>query len=156
MNPLDELARSLRALHARLLQCARAQYLRDHAGVGEIGTGELLMLATQHEEFAWLRSLSELMAEVDDLRDDRHTAQDTSLQEAVRGAVEALLATHAQAATPFQLRYWHYVHEAPEVAMAHAGLRQALQALPAPAAAGRDAMSQHLQSLAARKQGPSK
>ena len=153
MNPLDELARSLRASHARLLQCARAQYLREHPDAGEIGTGEMLMLATQHEEFAWLRSLSELMAEVDDLRDDPHAAQDTSLQAAVRGGVEELLATHAQAATPFQARYWQYVHEDPQVAMAHASLRQALQVLPAPAAGGRDAMSRHRQSLPSRSSG---
>jgi hypothetical protein len=150
MNPMNELARRLRALHARLLQCARAQYLREHADAGEIGTGEMLMLATQHEDFAWLRSLSELMAEVDELRDDPPAAQDTSLQAAVRGALEDLLGTHAAAATPFQVRYWQYVHEDPEVAMAHASLRQALQALPAPAKGGRKAMSLHLQSRTSR------
>ncbi|MFI4926951.1 MAG: hypothetical protein ACHP7E_04590 [Burkholderiales bacterium] len=150
MNPLNELARTLRALHARLLQCARAQYLREHADAGEIGTGEMLMLATQHEEFAWLRSLSELMAEVDELREDLPATQAASLQAAVRGAVDELLATHSRAATPFQVRYWQYVHEDPEVAMAHAGLRQALQGLPAPAAGGRDAMSLHLQSRTPR------
>lgn len=153
MTPLHELARRLRALHARLLQCGRAQYLREHPEAGEIGTGEMLMLATQHEEFAWLRSLSELMAEVDELREHPQAAGDTSLQAAVRGGVEALLATHAQAATPFQIRYWQYVHDDPEVAMAHASLRQALQALPAPSVVGRDAMALHLQSLPSRSPG---
>ena len=150
MNPLDELARRLRALHARLLQCGRAQYLREHPEAGAPGAGEMLMLATQHEEFAWLRSLSELMAEVDELREHPGAAGDASLQAAVRGGVEAMLATHAQAATPFQARYWQYVHEDPEVAMAHASLRQALQALPAPAEGGREAMAVHLQSLPSR------
>lgn len=147
MTPWDELARSLRTLHAHLLQGARAQYQREHAEAGEIGTGEMLMLATQHEDFAWLRSLSELMAEIDELRDEPQAAQDASLQAAVRGGVEDLLSTHAGASTPFQLRYWQSVHDDPQVAIAHAALRQALQAMPAATARGRDAMARHLQSL---------
>src|SRR4051794_13425563 len=82
----NEIARALRGLHAGLLQCARTEYLREHPEAGGIGPGEMLILATQGEDFAWLRSLSEVMTEIDELRDDAHAASDPQLQAAVRGA----------------------------------------------------------------------
>ena len=144
MDAWNEIARALRGLHAGLLECARTEYLREHPEAGGIGPGEMLILATQGEDFAWLRSLSEVMTEIDELRDDAHAAGDPQLQAAVRGAVEELVASQAEAATPFQLRYWHFVHEDPKVAMAHARLRQALQALPSAAAGGRQRMAAQL------------
>ena len=153
MDTLNEIARALRALHSRLLACGRAEYLREHPEAGEIGTGEMLILATQGAEFAWLRSLSELMTEIDELRDDAHTANDPDLQAAVRTAVEELVSSHAQAATPFQERYWRFVHEDPNVAMAHAGLRQALQALPFAPAGGRRRIAQHLAANPRKSRG---
>ena len=58
--------------------------------------------------------------------------------------VEELVSSHAAAATPFQERYWRFVHEDPNVAMAHASLRQALQALPSASTGGRQRMAEHL------------
>ena len=152
MIDVDELARALRSLHAQLLDCGRADYVRAHPEAGPIGTGEMLMLATQGEEFAWLRTLSELMAQIDELRDDPRAGADASLQGAVRAAVEELLGSHAEAATPFQVRYWQSIHDQPQVAMAHARVRQALQALPDAQPAGRQAMA----SFLAAKPGPSR
>jgi hypothetical protein len=34
--------------------------------------------------------------------------------------------------TAFSSRYWHYVHEEPQVGIAHGELRQALDRLPQP------------------------
>ena len=52
MNPI--IARALRGMHSRLLECGRAEYVREHPEAGEIGAGEMLILATQGAEFAWL------------------------------------------------------------------------------------------------------
>lgn len=148
MEDWDALARALRTLHAGLLRRARADYIRDQ-GLAEnaIGPGELLMLATRDEAFGWLRSLSELMTEVDELREDAAARQDPEVRAAVKGAVESLLAPPAEheARSTFHAEYWRHVHDDPEVTMAHAAVRQALQSWPEPAAA-RTAMDTKLQA----------
>jgi hypothetical protein len=55
----------------------------------------MIMLATQDDEFAWLRSLSELMARLDELRKLPTAASDQELHASVRAAVEALIAPAA-------------------------------------------------------------
>ena len=111
------------------------------------------MLATRAEAFAWLRSLSELMTEIDELRDDAGARQDTKLRAAVKGAVESLLAppTGEGAPSAFHGEYWRHVHDDPEVTMAHAAVRQALTSWPE-TGAERAAMDEKLQ--AQRKQPP--
>lgn len=63
MHAWNTLAKSLRHLHRALLQRAQEDYIRDNQLTRELGTGERLMLATTDSRFAWLRSLSELMAD---------------------------------------------------------------------------------------------
>jgi hypothetical protein len=130
MNDWSTLARALRQLHHALLQRARADYEREHAS--EVSPGELLMLATRDPGFAWLRSLSEMMADIDDLQEQPEAAQDRELHAGIRAAVEALLTPPAEgdAATPFAQRYWQHLHEDPAVTMAHAAVKQALLTWP--------------------------
>ena len=121
----DSLARALRELHRTLMERARRDYERERLTV--VSPGELLTLLTTSDEFAWLRELSELMAAVDLARDaDSDAALD---RDAVRPAVEALLGV-PESSAPFAQRYWQHVHDDPHVAMAHAAVRQALNAFP--------------------------
>ena len=69
MKEWTALERALRELHRVLLRRASREYTQQHALAEEPGPGELLMLATRDENFAWLRSLSELMADIDHLRE---------------------------------------------------------------------------------------
>lgn len=145
------LAGALRSLHAALLRRARAEYVaRQGIDADTVGPGELLMLATRDESFAWLRSLSELMVEIDELQDDPQTTQDARLRAAVRRAVEQVLAAPAAEGdrTPFAENYWRHVHSDPEVTMAHAAVRRALHGWPEDGEAGRAAMTEHLARLA--------
>jgi hypothetical protein len=138
MDDWNDLARTLRKLHGVLLQRARDDYARAHGRGQEIGPGELLMVATRDESFAWLRSLSELMTDIDYLRDDADTRQDDKLRGAVRGAVESLLQppVDGEPGGMFAQHYWPLVNADPEVTMAHAAARQALQGWPAAQGAG--------------------
>jgi len=133
MDDGNTLTHALRSLHAALLQRARSKYVQGR-GIpdSDVGPGELLMLATRDESFAWLRSLSELMTEIDELRDSPDISRDDSLRAAVRDAVEELLAAPAAVGdrTAFQENYWRHVRGDPEVTMRHAAVRQALAAWP--------------------------
>jgi hypothetical protein len=149
LNDWNTLARSLRHLHLALLQRAQIDYAREHAVAEPIGPGELLMLVTRDPAFEWLRSLSELMADVDQFRDVPETARDPALRAAVRAAVEGLLTPpgNEQSTTPFAARYWSYLHVDPAVTMAHAAVRQALQSWPAAEASGGGTLDEHRRKM---------
>ena len=119
----DRLARALRELHRVLMERARREH--ERMTLSQVSPGELLKLLTTAESFAWLRELSELMADVDIVGD----ADPEAASAAIRPAVEHLLGT-PESQAPFAQRYWVYVHDEPHVAMAHAGVKQALNAFP--------------------------
>lgn len=125
----QKLVRALRELHGTLLERARSDYERAHEVT--LGAGELLKLLTTDAAFAWLRSLSELMVDLDVIHDSE-PAHQAELATAIRAAVEHVLAAPkaSDTATSFAQYYWPYVHSDPHVAMAHAGVKQALVAWP--------------------------
>ena len=129
---LAGLGAALRNLHRALVAHARRDYEQQRGAV--LGAGELLQLLTSDAHFAWLRSLSELIVDVDVFleADPAPTDDETS---AVRGEVERLIAPPKPAApqSDFASRYWASVHADPQVAIAHGEVRQALDRLPRPA-----------------------
>jgi hypothetical protein len=127
------LHRALRELHRVLLARAVKDYVKQWNLPEAPGPGELLMLTTRDDAFAWLRSLSELMADIDHVSELPQEGE--ALRGAVRGAVEQLLAPADATAAPgeFASRYWQYVHDDPDVAVAHAAVRQSLRSWPEPA-----------------------
>ncbi|HEX6136573.1 MAG TPA: hypothetical protein VF059_02890 [Casimicrobiaceae bacterium] len=125
MSGLAEVAQALRSLHRALAERARRDVEQQRHAV--LGAGEWLQLLTSDPRFAWLRSLSELVVDLDVfLEADPAPADDDAA--AVRGEIERLLAPAA--AGEFAERYWPYVHDDPHVAIAHGEVRQAIGRLP--------------------------
>ena len=146
------LGAGLRKLHRALVERSRRDFERQRHAV--LGAGELLKLLTSDGHFAWLRELSELIVDLDIfLEVDPVPADDDAA--AVRAEVERLLApppgvameatTDAAAGAAsrvaptgeshgdgFGARYWPYVHDDPQVAIAHGEVKQALRRLPDP------------------------
>jgi len=131
----NALARALRELHGALVERGRTDYLREKQIGGDIRPAELLRLLTTDPYFEWLRSLSELMVEIDVIHE---RAEDTQaldeLAKAVRGAVEFFITAPVAGApaTPFAQHYWPYVQDDPHVAIAHGTLKRILASWPAP------------------------
>lgn len=124
---LDELAEVLRRLHKTLLHAEAERF-------GPIANPfELLNLALNHEHFAWLRSLSELMVELDEARDAG--TGDEERVGAFRIAVEELVGPRMPGRPAFRERYSEML-QLPPVAMAHGDLRRVLEKLPGEAPAG--------------------
>ena len=126
-----KLAGALRELHRALLEHARRDYERERATA--VNPGQLLQLLATDPYFAWLRSLSELMVDIDMLRDAEPALMD-ELSSAVRPAVEHFLSPPktAPASGSFAERYWPCIQDDPHVAMAHAGVKQAIATWPLP------------------------
>ena len=123
----QKLTNALRELHRTLVETARREY--EGAHLVELGAGELLQRLTSDAEFAWLRGLSELMVDLD-LVHDAAPPDQGNIEPAVRAAVEHLLSNARTLSGDFAQRYWPYVHDHPQIAMAHGAVRQALSAFP--------------------------
>ena len=118
---LRELARGLVRLHSLLLERERRVYEERH---GAVGSRELLHLLLHDQHFAWLRSLSTLMARIDELVDAEEpiTAVDA---ERLLGEVYRLLKSGDSGA--FQDKYRDALQESPDVVMVHAGITAVLR-----------------------------
>ncbi|HET7370605.1 MAG TPA: hypothetical protein VFK45_07180, partial [Gammaproteobacteria bacterium] len=113
----------LRRLHKALLD-------QEAENFGPVsGPYQLLNLVANHEHFAWLRHLSELMVEIDERRDEDEPV-DAEQAGAFRAAIESLVGPREAAAPRFRDRYTALLQQSPTAAMAHGDLRRALGALP--------------------------
>ncbi|HEX8846051.1 MAG TPA: hypothetical protein VF791_15475 [Pyrinomonadaceae bacterium] len=111
---LRDLRRGLLRLHKILLDLERAWYEQAH---GRVSSGELLRLAINHEQFAWLHSISELIVRIDEMLD-----ADEPL---TIGDAESLVA-HARSllrpsdtGSEFERKYFAAIQSEPDVVFAH-------------------------------------
>jgi hypothetical protein len=118
---LRALGRGLVGLHALLMERERRAYEARH---GRVGSAELLRLLLHDDHFAWLRPLSTLMAEIDEL-------VDTDEPLAVDDAERVLRTTHRLLKSAdtgaFQDNYREALQESPDVVMAHARISAMLR-----------------------------
>jgi hypothetical protein len=123
-----ELASELEMLHKALLAAVRVEFEAEHGPVG--GGLQLLHLLVHDPAFAWLRPLSELMADLDSLL-SLESPPNRDEQGTVRGEIEQLL-------SPTNSELWAaltaFIQKSPEVAAGYARVRQILASLPKPPA----------------------
>lgn len=126
---MDETRERLRDLSARLVELHRA--LLAHARRAYEGTygpttaHELLRLVIDHEEFAWLRLLSSMIARIDEALDaDGSTAE----MDAERFFRETYRLLRAGGSRVFEEKYRDALQQSPEAVMAHADVMRVLPA----------------------------
>jgi hypothetical protein len=151
-DQLAALAQALKSLHRALAERVRRDAEAREQTV--IMPGQWLSRLTGDAQFAWLRSLSELMVDLDVFLDaDPAPAADDMA--AIRAEVERTIAPSTVSGTEsdFSRHYWHYVHEEPNVGAIHGELRRALDRLPEPADVDEtDALHERHKWTAARRQ----
>ena len=126
---LDELAHALRPLHKALVDLVRADYEKQK-GQAVAGPVQLFQLLTQDPFFLWLHPMSALMAEIDELYDQKEPVEPEAVA-AVRATLESLIGDRGQEPSPdsFVSRYLEILQNEPDVVMHHAKLRRALDRL---------------------------
>jgi len=97
--PLAELRAGLLRLHKRLLERERGRYQREHGPVDSQHV--LLGLVLSHPQFQWLRTLSELIVNIDEALEDDTTPD---IAQALVEEARDLLA-FVTPANEFQTRY---------------------------------------------------
>jgi hypothetical protein len=114
-DPLVELRQRLLRMHRTLIDAERVLYEQAH---GRTTSNELLQLLINHEQFAWLRSISELIVSIDEAMD----ADEPLTKESVEfffARTRALL-TVDETGSDFQRRYGAALQREPAAVLAHA------------------------------------
>ena len=112
---LNELRIKLMHLHRQLLDTERISYEQVR---GQVSRGELLQLVINHEQFAWLHRLSELIVQIDDLlhADEPITVETIAL---LMADVRILLLPD-ELGDDFAMKYDAALQRSPDVILAHA------------------------------------
>ncbi|HEY2974235.1 MAG TPA: hypothetical protein VGJ48_17095 [Pyrinomonadaceae bacterium] len=109
-------------LHKTLLDFERETYERGHAKIAN--SYALLDLVMKDPWFAWLRQLSELIVEMDELLAAKETPRENTGVALIRQA--GILLTPAESGSEFQRKYSAAMQQSPEVVLAHSELARVL------------------------------
>src|SRR5437763_2091478 len=109
-------------LHKALLDGERERYERIH---GKVTAGKMLQLAFQDPQFAWLRSMSELIVRIDELLETEEAGDSDA--ESLLATTRTLLTTSDQSTT-FAREYEAALQRDPHVMVLHGRVMRILDA----------------------------
>ena len=118
---LHEVRVRLLHLHQKLLEMERKSFERTH---GRVNSGELLQLVINHPQFAWLRMISALVTQIDELLDVDETATDDDFMNLITQARKLFEASGNE---DFRDKYQTALQQEAEVVMAHSSLMKLLR-----------------------------
>jgi hypothetical protein len=122
VQKLKDLRTALLRVHKTLLDYEREGYERQHGKIGN--SYEYLNLVMHNPWFAWLRHLSELIVQIDELVDAREESSEGVAKAMIEQA--RMLLTPNEAGPEFQQKYFESVQRSPEVVLAHADFAKLL------------------------------
>ena len=118
---LKDVRRALLHLHKILVDMERAAYEQAR---GRVSSGELLQLVINHEQFAWLRSLSALIVRIDEMLDTDEPVKDEEARSLLAEA--GALLKPAEAGNNFEQKYFAALQREPAAVLAHREVMQSL------------------------------
>ncbi|HXD34857.1 MAG TPA: hypothetical protein VN643_27300 [Pyrinomonadaceae bacterium] len=118
---LREVRLEMLRLHQTLLDMERKSFERTH---GRVNAGEFLQLVLNHAQFAWLRIISALVVQIDELLDADEPASSADMLNLISAVRQLLTESGDQ---EFQQKYQAALQQEPEVVMAHSALMKLLR-----------------------------
>jgi len=118
---LREVRLRLLHLHQTLLEMERKDFERTH---GRVNSGEMLQLVINHAQFAWLRMVSALVVQIDEMLDADEPVTDADVNNLITGARQLFTASKNK---EFSDKYQAALQQEPEVVMAHSALMKLLR-----------------------------
>jgi hypothetical protein len=119
---LSNIRTVLLRLHKTLLDFEREGYERQHGKIGN--SYEFLQLVMGDAWFAWLRQLSELIVEMDELLAAKETPKESTALALIEQA--KILLTPSESGADFQKKYFRAIQQSPEVVVAHSEFARVL------------------------------
>ena len=108
-------------LHQTLLEMERKSFETTH---GRVNSGELLQLVLNHAQFAWLRIISALVVQIDEMLDADEQAGAADMLSLISAARQLFAESGDQ---EFQQKYRTALQQEPDVVMAHSALMKLLR-----------------------------
>ena len=121
VHRLVDLRLGLLRLHEALLEMERKSFERTH---GRVNSGELLQLVINHTQFAWLRMVSALVVQIDEMLDADEPVTHADVSNLIGRARQLFTESEDR---EFQQKYQAALQHAPEVVMAHSALMKLLR-----------------------------
>src|SRR5258707_4065016 len=121
LKRLQELRRNLLHLHKTLLDMERADFERLS---GRLTSGELLQLVINHAHFAWLRQISALVVQMDEMLSAEEPATKSDVDNLLD---QARLLFTSSADETFREKYQAALQREPAAVMAHAEIAKLLR-----------------------------
>ncbi|HSN20761.1 MAG TPA: hypothetical protein VLS49_08795 [Usitatibacter sp.] len=115
---VGELRAALLELHRAILRAQQLRYEKEHGRVDS--PGALLQLVVRHPDFAWIRALSALIAQLDEWVESDAAGRDVEIAALVRG-LQTLIQPDGTN-EEFTTRYWPLLEVVPEALVAHVRL----------------------------------
>lgn len=115
VNKLKDVRTALLRVHKTLLEYERERYEKEHGKISN--SYEYLNLVMHNPWFAWLRHLSELIVQIDELLDSREGSEENVAVAMIEQT--RMLLTPNEAGPEFQQKYYESVQGSPEVVLAH-------------------------------------
>lgn len=121
LRHLQDLRRSLLHLHKTLLDMERADFERVS---GRLTSGELLQLVINHAQFAWLRQISALVVQMDEMLGAEAPATKSDVDNLLD---QARLLFTSSADEAFNEKYQAALQREPAAVIAHSEIAQLLR-----------------------------
>ena len=118
---LRDLRNKLLRLHKVLLDTERITYEQVR---GRVSSGELLQLVINHEQFAWLHRISELVVQIDEMLQADEPVSLDDVQNLI--AYARTLLTPSEVGNAFERNYYNALQREPGVVLAHAEVSKLL------------------------------
>ncbi|HEY9636266.1 MAG TPA: hypothetical protein V6D14_22870 [Coleofasciculaceae cyanobacterium] len=118
---LRALRNKLVHLHRMLLDTERIAYEQAR---GRVSSGELLQLVIEHEQFAWLHRISELVVQIDEMLGADEPVSLDDVQNLITYA--RTLLTPSEVGNAFERKYYNALQREPDVVLAHADVSELL------------------------------
>lgn len=118
---LRNLRNKLLHLHKMLLDTERIAYEQVR---GRVSNTELLQLVIDHEQFAWLHRISELVVQIDEMLQADEPVSLDDVQNLITHT--RTLLTPSEVGNGFERKYYHALQREPNVVFAHAAVSELL------------------------------
>ena len=118
---LGQVRLKLLHLHQTLLEMERRSFEGIH---GSVNSGELLQLVINHPQFAWLRIISALVVQIDEMLDADEPASAADMTDLIAAARRLFMEPGDQG---FLQKYQAALQQEPDVVMAHSALMKLLR-----------------------------
>lgn len=126
LQHLREVRLALLRLHKALLESERVVYEQFHGRIAS--NNEFFQLVIGHEWFSWLRPMSQLIVQMDDVLNAKEPVTSAQIHAPLNEASQLL--QPSEEGTTLEKRYYRAIQRDPDIALMHAHISNLLQNQP--------------------------